>query len=367
MYWSAAGLVIHNYASSRQIGASPEVVRLLERLDGWTTAGSLAAALKSTDAGVIRTWLDRLSELSLVDRSDRPASRTEAVLAGGWRPWSPAAAFFHLATKNPPYSHPELNEQELLAKSQAHPPPRPTRRWKRARTIPLRPPELPSPLAEPLLARRTWRRFGGGAVSSAQLATLLGLTFGVRAWSDVGSRGRFPLKTAPSGGARHNLEAYVVALRVADVDPGIYHYDGNSHVLRLVRRQPEGPKVSTYVPWQTWYDEASVLIFMSAVFERAQWKYSHPRTYRSVLFEAGHFCQNFLLVATALGLAPFCTGALADDIIERDLRIDGISESVIYACGVGTRPAGVGWAPWPDTEATPRLIPPAWARRTRNR
>jgi hypothetical protein len=39
--------------------------------------------------------------------------------------------------------------------------------------------------------------------------------------------------------------------------------------------------------------------------------------------------------------------ALADSAIERDLRLDGITESVLYAAGVGKRPAGAasGQAP----------------------
>ena len=75
------------------------------------------------------------------------------------------------------------------------------------------------------------------------------------------------------------------------------------------------------------------------------------RLANAVLLEAGHFCQTFCLVATALGLAPFCSAALADSTIERDLGIDGVSESVLYACGVGTRPPGVDWAPWPQDRA----------------
>ena len=80
---------------------------------------------------------------------------------------------------------------------------------------------------------------------------------------------------------------------------------------------------------------------MSAVFARSQWRYGFPRAYRVVLLDAGHLCQTFCLVATALGLAPFCTAALGDSIIEADLGLDGVTESVIYACGVGPRPSGV--------------------------
>jgi SagB-type dehydrogenase family enzyme len=124
------------------------------------------------------------------------------------------------------------------------------------------------------------------------------------------------------------------------------------------------PQVTDYVPHQTWYRPAAALVLMTAVFARAQWRYPYSRAYRSVLFEAGHHCQNFLLLATSLGLAPFCTGALADSRIEADLGVDGASEAVLYACGVGARPAGVEWGPWPDPASTPKLFPPrARARR----
>jgi nitroreductase len=102
---------------------------------------------------------------------------------------------------------------------------------------------------------------------------------------------------------------------------------------------------------------------MTAVFDRVQWRYPYARAYRAVLAESGHLCQTFCLVATWLGLAPFCTMALADSRIERDLKIDGVSESVIYAAGVGARPKDVDWAPWPGSDQTPVLTPPAYAGR----
>ena len=85
---------------------------------------------------------------------------------------------------------------------------------------------------------------------------------------------------------------------------------------------------------------------MTAVFARTQWRYRFARAYRSVLLEAGHVCQTFCLVATWLGLAPFCTGRFADAYVERQLRIDGVTESFVYGGGVGSRPAGARWAPW---------------------
>ena len=74
---------------------------------------------------------------------------------------------------------------------------------------------------------------------------------------------------------------------------------------------------------------------MTAVFPHAMWKYHRPRAYRVVLLDAGHLGQTFCLVATWLGLAPFCTAALKDSFIERDLQIDGVRESILYVLGVG--------------------------------
>ena len=88
-------------------------------------------------------------------------------------------------------------------------------------------------------------------------------------------------------------------------------------------------------------------MLMTAVFPRVQWKYHSPRAYLSILVDAGHVCQTFCLVATWLGLAPFCTMALADSKIESDLGIDGVRESILYAAGVGARPKETDWAPWP--------------------
>jgi SagB-type dehydrogenase family enzyme len=202
-----------------------------------------------------------------------------------------------------------------------------------------------------LLARRTWRKFGRRPLAAAELSVLMHLTFGAQKVMDLGAAGRAMLRTSPSAGARNPLEAYLVVRDVSGVRPGVYHYDPVNH--RLIRlRKGSSALIERHLPGQPWYGEASAVVLMTAVFERTEWKYPFARAYRSVLLEAGHFGQTFCLVATALGLAPFCTLALADSLIERDLGLDGVSESVVYACGVGTRPPGIDWAPWPDRDAS---------------
>jgi SagB-type dehydrogenase family enzyme len=131
----------------------------------------------------------------------------------------------------------------------------------------------------------------------------------------------------------------VLATRVRHLPPGLYHYTSETHQLELLRDGASARQIVRYLPTQNYFGKAAALMLMTAVFPRVQWKYEFPRAYRVVLADAGHLCQTFCLTATWLGLAPFCTMALADSKIEADLGLDGITESVLYAAGVGVRPA----------------------------
>jgi SagB-type dehydrogenase family enzyme len=194
------------------------------------------------------------------------------------------------------------------------------------------------------------------------LGQLLDLTFGVR-MEGTGPAGEHLLfKTSPSGGARHSIEAYVMALNVKGVPPGLYHFSPRTSRLHLVRRGATSEQLVAYLSGQWWYRDAAALVLMSAVLPRVRWRYPGPRAYRSVLLEAGHVCQTFCLVATWLKLAPFCTQALADSRVERDLGIDGIDEIILYAAGVGTRPADGRWVQWPGNR--PAVPGSRAARRT---
>jgi len=189
-----------------------------------------------------------------------------------------------------------------------------------------------------LLSRRTWRKFSAKPVGLPELAALLGLTWGIQGWAKVPRLGSAALKTSPSGGALHPIEAYVLARNVRGLRPGLYHYDSAAHRLDLLRRGATSRQITRYLANQEWFAGASFVVFMTGAFARTRWKYNYARAYRAVLVEAGHLCQTFCLTATWLGLAPFCTLAFADSKIENALGLDGISESVLYAAGAGMRP-----------------------------
>jgi SagB-type dehydrogenase family enzyme len=276
---------------------------------------------------------------TLLQSSNTPPSARESALTR-WGAWNPVAGFFHQATRDVRFLDPIDVNRGLRRKARADPPPSPVKRYPHAKAF-----ELPRVVArgefpQVLLSRRTWRQFARRRLPLDSLAALLGLTGGVQQWAKLPQQGDFVMKTSPSGGGRHPIELYVWARSVEGLAPGLYHYAGDRHRLERVKAQRRHGSVERYLPQQFWYEGAAAIVFFSAVYERYLWKYTYPRAYRATLVEAGHQCQTFCLVATWLGLAPFCSMALADSEIEHDLGLDGISESVIYAAGVGVRPHG---------------------------
>jgi SagB-type dehydrogenase family enzyme len=336
-YWDAGDLIFENYAIGTRISADPLTTHILHVFDRWRSIDALAARLDEFTPASLRSAVNILERHGLLQRSSaRVDDRTKAMTA--WTPWNPAAGFFHASTKDVQFSDLRLVDRLLRRKARRSPLPATVKRYADARRLRL--PRLTFEGAFPdiLLSRRTWRKFSRRPLSVSDLSQLLGLTWGIHGWIDLRGQGKLPLKTSPSGGARHPIEVYVVARSVAGVPPGIYHYAPDRHELDLVRAGASTRQIVSYLPTQTYFGNAAALMLMTAVFARTQWKYEFARAYRVVLAEAGHLCQTFCLTATWLGLAPFETMALADSRIERDLGIDGVSESVLYAAGVGTRP-----------------------------
>ena len=255
----------------------------------------------------------------------------------GWNRWGIEARFFHGATKDVKFIRPEdmgVFDEARKRKSRS---PAAFKRYPGAKTIDLPPAQtdLPAKFTDVLYARRTQRHFDGRRITLEELATLLKLTWGVSQWKDTSTFGRIGLKTSPSGGARHPIEVYIAVHNVRGLKQGLYHYSADRHRLHVIRYGNVKRRAEHYCGNQWWTKDAAALFFMTAVFERTMWLYDTSRALRNIYIEAGHLCQTFCLTATALKIASFCTSALADSMIERDLGLDGIRESVLYVAAAG--------------------------------
>ena len=318
--------------------AQPLTASLLHFFDRWKSLADLCAAMPQYASSSLKRAVAQLVRHSLLRKEGEPLPAGHAALSA-WSEWNPSAGFFHLSTRDLKFEADDAEEFRALvrlAKSKSIP--LPIKRYSNAKKVSLPSPSGDSEFARVLLQRRTWRKFSGEPVPLSTLGNLLGLTWGVRHWVRLPRIGSVAVKTSPSGGSMHPIEAYVLARNVDGLAAGFYHYSAADHRLALLKQGATSRDITRLLAHQWWYSSAGFVVFLTAVFERTRWKYDYARAYRAVLIEAGHLCQTFCLTATSIGLAPFCTMAFADSKIEKVLGLDGISEAALYVAGAGMRP-----------------------------
>lgn len=177
-------------------------------------------------------------------------------------------------------------------------------------------------IRDALLDRRTTRRFEDRPISTELLSELLRWTWGEtdRVENPLGDY--FLRKTSPSGGALHCIETYVLVRNVTGIAAGSYHYCVRRHGLERISAEPPDEWLLKAAADQYWVCECPAVFISVGFLPRMAWKYNFSRAFRAVMAEAGHLSQTFNLVATSLGLGPFTTIAMRDELIERQLGLD---------------------------------------------
>ena len=339
LYWEDGELVFENFALRSRMSADPLVCSILHFCGEWRALREIFSYLSTYEESSILKTLGQLCQNGVLERSE--GKRDPRVTAmERWAGWNPAAGFFHFSTKDTEYAKDQAGAfAELKRQAKQSPMPLPLKSYSQAPRTKLPVARTRGEFVEVLRRRRTWRKYGPEAVRLETVAETLALTFGIQGWVDVPGLGRAAMKTSPSGGSLHPIEAYVLAQRVNGLKSGIYHYNAQRHELEWLGKGIARRTLERNLGSQWWFANGAFLVLMTAVFGRTQWKYDFPRAYRAILLEAGHLCQTFCLTATWLGLAPFCTMAQTDTRWEKWLGIDGVSESIIYVAGAGTMPA----------------------------
>jgi SagB-type dehydrogenase family enzyme len=346
IYWIDSQAVCFVSPAAKRVPLSMAVADVLQQLSDWTTASELRDRIApGSEIAAVADTITLLYTLGLIEREVDDRTAIDA-----WQSWSPEAAFFHFATKNGKFPEDfRTRDRELVEKAKHHPQPPPTKHVDGPR---LRLPTavLPSELDSLLVKRRTWRNFSGLPVPAAALGTVLDQSFGVQRRGRVRDQGPVIVRTSPSGGSRHPIEAYLLAWNVEGLKAGAYHYDSDTRELVDLDRPVTSRDIPALLAHQTYFAPAGAAVIMCPVFARTAWRYEHSRAYRAVLIDAGHLGQTFCLAATALGLAPFTTMAFSEEALEKLLGLDGIGECPIYVAGVGM----------PDPAATdaPGRFPP---------
>lgn len=192
--------------------------------------------------------------------------------------------------------------------------------------IKLPPPRLKSKvsLEETIAKRRSIRRYRAGPLTLLQLSQIL--------WSAQGITGAGKLRAAPSAGATYPLEVFafvgkegVIASEAkqakAKLQPGIYHYDVDSHSLLLHQPGDLREKLAEAALDQGLIANVPVDIVICALYTRTSYRYGR-RGERYVHMEVGHVGENIHLQAVALGLATVEVGAFNDEMVRKVLGLE---------------------------------------------
>ncbi|MGB7555465.1 MAG: SagB family peptide dehydrogenase [Candidatus Korobacteraceae bacterium] len=338
-YWRAGQFIIENYRTGALLSANPVTTQVLHVFADWRSVEEAHQELPQYGYQSLARSIKHLAREGLLVREGSPQAKQDQCFVASWSPWLPHAAILHFGTKDMPYTTSEAQIAKHMRSYLRQSPQPDFFKSSGAKGFSLPKVQLTdSELSAVLLNRRTHREFSPGELELNDLSALLFYTWGVTGFIDSSVLGYLPQKTSPSAGARHPCEVYVLARKVTNVAPGLYHYAANKHTLRQVSAGIPRGRASQYCAGQNWVGRAAALFLITAVFPRSMWKYRFPRAYRTVILDAGHLCQTFCLVATHLGLAPFSTMALKDSLIERDLGIDGFNEAILYVAGVGLSP-----------------------------
>jgi len=117
--------------------------------------------------------------------------------------------------------------------------------------------------------------------------------------------------------------------------PGIYAYNASEHTLSTVNTQLK-TALGQVLSGQHFINELPAGLFITCRFDKLWWKYEHSRAYRMAYVEAGHISQTYQLVATAMGLSTWLTGALTDNQVESLLGFEENNpEQVLFFVGCG--------------------------------
>lgn len=177
-------------------------------------------------------------------------------------------------------------------------------------------------LTKAITQRKSDRRFTKKFIPKRLLSKLLLYGCGLRYYKDEFENRRF----YPSAGGRYPLETYLLSFNTS-LELGLYHYGVKNHSLeKLISFKTFN--FNDYFQ-QKGINKSSFIIIITSVFKRTVIKYGN-RGYRYIMFEAGHLCQNLLLLATALGLKSCPIGAFDDSALDKLLDLDSVNESAIY-------------------------------------
>ena len=175
-----------------------------------------------------------------------------------------------------------------------------------------------------LLNRKSERDYKEYTITLDQISTILNLSYSIHNNS----------RMVPSAGAKYPLEIYMYTNN-SILSQGLYHYNVIDNKIEQLKLGDYTNSFKKYCNDQDFIGKASILIFISVIFDRTMDKYLE-RGYRYIFLDAGHLGQNIYLACSYLGLSTTAIGGLKEEYLNRLFGLNVNYESIIYAFAIGS-------------------------------
>ncbi len=180
-------------------------------------------------------------------------------------------------------------------------------------------------------SRESVRDYSEESLTLDELSYLLWTTQGVKKVY----KGAATFRTVPSAGSRHAIETFLLINNVTSLEKGLYRFVATRHSLVPVNLNEEiGHQLMEACFNQKMVGLSAVTLFWGADIYRMTWRYGE-RSYRYILLDVGHACQNLYLAVQSIGCGTCAIAAFDDDSVNNLLGIDGEHLFMIYCATVG--------------------------------
>jgi len=188
------------------------------------------------------------------------------------------------------------------------------------------------PLIDAIANRESRRVFTDESLTLKELSFLLWATQGVRV---IDENKVWTKRVVPSGGGRQPFETYLLVDRVNGIKRGIYRYLPIEHKLILVSENlPIAEELMDKAWFQNFIGKAAVVFVWAAIPYKTEWRYS-LLSYKDILIEAGHICQNLYLACESIGAGTCAIAAYEQKVLDELIQVDGENEMTVYISPVG--------------------------------
>lgn len=327
-------LIAYNFIDHVSCVISTKILDLLISLSNWESIESIKSRGNFEPAELPKLLLLLLESGFIVAEGTQQSLR-DTEYNELWE-WGITAGLFHFSIKNAKWVDQHKSNQFIeLRFDSKKPPPFFEDHSREPGAITLSRNVNRDELLALMARRRSCREFSRkDCLDIEVLSDCLFAGLGITEVCGVPPLGPYPLKMTPSGGARNPYDTIVYVRAVTSLNPGLYRYSPFTHSL-IKFGNGYIPSIVDILAGQTWAEDAAVIIFLIAQFERTMWKYPHPGAYRVVMIEAGHIAQNIVLAATKNNVKSVTTAAINDELAEEKFRITNITQSVCYAVALG--------------------------------